>query len=135
MPKLLTLMFCAAAFLMLLMSSCLSQEQRNLKNEVKSLNETLPHKVEGFTFDNITYNPDTETVTLELVADNTIASFGVSVAPAIAKYALVNYLKSESAYADLVYAIRKANATLVCPCFDENDSEIASFTIAPGELY
>ena len=127
-------MLCAASFLMLLMTSCLSQEQKMLKNEVENMNRTLPQDVAGVTFSSISYNSDKDIVTLELVAGNSIAEMAVSTAPALVKQGLITYLKSTSTNADLVYAIRKANATLVCPCYNGSDEEIASFNISAQEL-
>lgn len=134
MTKLLTLLLCVASFLMLLMTSCLSQEQRMLKNEVENMDKTLPQEVAGVTFSSITYDTKTDVVTLELVAENGLASLAVSSATSMVKYGLISFLKSSEGNSDLVYAIRKANATLVCPCYDEDDNEIASFTITPADL-
>ncbi|MBD5191633.1 MAG: hypothetical protein HDS88_03995 [Bacteroidales bacterium] len=134
MTKLLTLLLCVASFLMLLMTSCLSQEQRMLKNEVENMDKTLPQEVAGVTFSSITYDTKTDVVTLELVAESGLASLAVSSATSMVKYGLISFLKSSEGNSDLVYAIRKANATLVCPCYDEDDNEIASFTITPADL-
>lgn len=134
MTKLLTLLLCVASFLMLLMTSCLSQEQRMLKNEIENMDKTLPQEVAGVTFSSITYDTKTDVVTLELVAESGLASLAVSSATSMVKYGLISFLKSSEGNSDLVYAIRKANATLVCPCYDEDDNEIASFTITPADL-
>lgn len=127
-------MLCAACFLMLMMTSCLSQEQKMLKNEVENMNRTLPQEVAGVTFNAISYNSDKDIVTLELVAGNSIAEMAVTAAPALVKQGLITYLKSTSSNADLVYAIRKANATLVCPCYNGSEQEIISFNITAQEL-
>lgn len=134
MPKLLSALMAVAIFLMAIMSSCLSQEQKALKAEVESMNANLPAEVAGVTLDNIFYNTDTEQVTLQLVANNAMAEAAARYTSSMLKQGLILYLRSSEGNPDLVYAIRKANATLVCPCFDQNDNEIASFTISPEEL-
>lgn len=105
-----------------------------LKHEVENTNKGLPQEVAGVTFQSISYNSNKDVVTLTILAENSVAEMAIKSAPMLVKQGLITYLKSTDSNSDLVYAIRKANATLVCPCYNGADNEIANFTISPEEL-
>ncbi|MDE7152849.1 MAG: hypothetical protein K2O00_00220 [Muribaculaceae bacterium] len=133
MTKTLTLLLCSACFLMML-SSCLSTEQKMLKKDVEVLNQNLPAEVAGITIVTAAYDTETDIVTLELYAENSLSALAASKTPALVQQGLIVYLKSTDWGSDFLTSVRKANVTLKCPCYDESDNEIITLNIPPEDL-
>lgn len=133
MTKTLALLLCSACFLMML-SSCLSTEQKMLKKEVETVNENLPAEVAGITIVTASYDTEKGIVTVELYAENTLSAMAAANTPSIVRQGLLIYFKSTEWGSDFLTAARKANVTVKCPCYDETDQEIARFTFLPEDL-
>lgn len=133
MARFFSILFCSVLFAVSL-TSCMSEQERALKNSVDEYASTLPQDVaDGIAIDAIEYEPSDSTVTLTCNIENEIVSSTLKHTTGAVKAVFVPYLKTQKADNEMLRNIIAAKAKLNC-VFTHAGEEIGSFTVESSEL-
>lgn len=133
MARFFSIVFFAALFAVSL-TSCMSEQERALKNSVDEYASTLPQDVAaGIVVNSIQYEPSDSTVTLTCGIENEMVASTLKHTTGAVKAVFVPYLKTQKADNEMLRNIIAAEARLNC-VFTHAGEEIGSFTVEPSEL-
>ncbi len=114
-------------------TSCMSESKRALKNSVDTYQSTLPAQATpGVIIESITYSTDEATVTLTCRIENDLIASTVSNSIGMVKALFIPYLKSQTTN-EIVHNLIAAEASLKCVFIHDKDT-LGSFVIEPSEL-